>query len=116
VHKNGDPTNFEKCKCSFSFNCKSPGIKFVSISVLNQIRSELSNAQFTHDMLWILVEKKTKWIIKTDNFDRMVPTRSISVHFQSLLFPFIFISSSCTWIKNENISEHYSRSTHLIQR
>lgn len=30
VHKNGDPTNFEKCKCSFSFNCKSPGIKFVS--------------------------------------------------------------------------------------
>lgn len=32
VHKNGDPTNFEKCKCSFSFNCKSPGIKFVSIS------------------------------------------------------------------------------------
>lgn len=31
VHKNGDPTNFEKCKCSFSFNCKSPGIKFVSL-------------------------------------------------------------------------------------
>ncbi|XP_025205890.1 uncharacterized protein LOC112602155 isoform X1 [Melanaphis sacchari] len=30
VHKNGDPTNFEKCKCSFSFNCKSPGIKFGS--------------------------------------------------------------------------------------
>lgn len=30
AHKNGDPTNFEKCKCSFSFNCKSPGIKFVS--------------------------------------------------------------------------------------
>ncbi|XP_050525618.1 uncharacterized protein LOC126896690 isoform X2 [Daktulosphaira vitifoliae] len=29
-HRNGDPTNFEKCKCSFSFNCKSPGIKFGS--------------------------------------------------------------------------------------
>ncbi|XP_050442717.1 uncharacterized protein LOC126846905 isoform X2 [Adelges cooleyi] len=28
--KNGDPTNYEKCKCSFSFNCKSPGIKFGS--------------------------------------------------------------------------------------
>lgn len=30
LHKNGDPTNFEHCKCSFSFNCKSPGIQFVS--------------------------------------------------------------------------------------
>lgn len=34
VHKNGDPTNFEKCKCSFSFNCKSPGIKFVSSMII----------------------------------------------------------------------------------
>ncbi|XKL64488.1 hypothetical protein PGB90_004574 [Kerria lacca] len=30
LHKNGDPTNFEHCKCSFSFNCKSPGIQFGS--------------------------------------------------------------------------------------
>lgn len=30
LHKNGDPTNFDHCKCSFSFNCKSPGIQFVS--------------------------------------------------------------------------------------
>lgn len=36
VHKNGDPTNFEKCKCSFSFNCKSPGIKFVSKPFVNR--------------------------------------------------------------------------------
>lgn len=30
THKNGDPTQFERCKCSFSFNCKAPGIQFVS--------------------------------------------------------------------------------------
>lgn len=28
--KNNDPTNFDQCKCVHSFNCKSPGLKFVS--------------------------------------------------------------------------------------
>lgn len=30
LHKNGDPTSFQRCRCSFSFNCKSPGIHFGS--------------------------------------------------------------------------------------
>lgn len=28
--KNNDPTAFDSCKCVNSFNCKSPGLKFVS--------------------------------------------------------------------------------------
>lgn len=28
--KNNDPTSFDTCKCVNSFNCKSPGLKFVS--------------------------------------------------------------------------------------
>lgn len=28
LNKNGDPTSFQNCKCSHSFNCKAPGIQF----------------------------------------------------------------------------------------
>ncbi|XP_072156520.1 uncharacterized protein [Bemisia tabaci] len=36
THKNGDPTQFERCKCSFSFNCKAPGIQFGNCDVGKQ--------------------------------------------------------------------------------
>ncbi|KAF6204234.1 hypothetical protein GE061_002574 [Apolygus lucorum] len=29
-HEDNDPTKFDKCKCTHSFNCKSPGISFGS--------------------------------------------------------------------------------------
>lgn len=48
LHKNGDPTNFEHCKCSFSFNCKSPGIQFVSrLKHLIEVNLIIENIEYT---------------------------------------------------------------------